>query len=60
MRVNGSTDMSREECLGRALEHEWMAENCLNLRSAVYNYDRARQWRSLSYVAKRVDLAEKK
>ena len=58
MRTIVSTDKSKEECLRRALEYEWLAENGRCQRFAAYHYDRARLWRSLYYLAKPAELAE--
>jgi hypothetical protein len=51
MRTIRSTDKSKEECLRRALEYEWMADNSPNPNAAAYDWDQARLWRSLFYVA---------
>jgi hypothetical protein len=51
MRVIRGTSRTQEECLRRALEYEWLAENSPDPNAAAYAWDRARLWRSLSYVA---------
>jgi hypothetical protein len=51
MRVIRGTSRTQEECLRRALEYEWLAENSPDPNAAAYAWDRGRLWRSLSYVA---------
>jgi hypothetical protein len=58
MRVIRSTSRTKEECLRRALEYEWMAENSPAPNAAAYAWNRARLWRSLSYVADPSSLAQ--
>jgi hypothetical protein len=56
MRIIRSIDESKEECLQRAREYEWMADTSPNPHAAAYCWDRARLWRSLYYVAKPAKL----
>ena len=58
MRIIRSTDKSKVECMARALEYEWRADTSPNPDAAAYNWDRARLWRSLYYVAKPAKPAE--
>lgn len=50
-RITG-TDVSREECLRRALECEWLADGGGSAAGSAYAWDRARLWRSLALVAR--------
>jgi hypothetical protein len=51
MRRIGTTTKTREECLRRALEYEWLAGNGPHTAGAAYAWDQARFWRSLALVA---------
>jgi hypothetical protein len=42
---------SRDECLRRAAELEWLAENCRDARAHAELLDKARLWRSLALRA---------
>jgi hypothetical protein len=46
-----ATDKTREECLRRAWELDWLTENSVSQAGAALAYDRARLWRSLALVA---------
>jgi hypothetical protein len=51
MRRMTTTNKTREECLKRARELDWMAENSVSRDGAAYAYDQARLWRSLALIA---------
>jgi hypothetical protein len=52
MRRIATTTKTREECLGRAIELEWMADNSPSPAGAAYAWDQARLWRSLALLAR--------
>lgn len=52
MRRIAETTETKERCLGRALEFEWLAENSLRPSAVAYALYRARYWRSLALVAR--------
>jgi hypothetical protein len=47
-----STTETREQCLGRAAEWQWLADNSPNPRAAARAWDQARLWRSLALIAR--------
>jgi hypothetical protein len=47
------TEQTKEECLRRALEYEWLMENCTTLEGEGYFWHRARYWKSMYYAAKK-------
>jgi hypothetical protein len=51
MRVVGETSHTRAECLRRAQELDWMAENAPSPKGAAQAWAEARWWRSLALVA---------
>jgi hypothetical protein len=51
MRRIVSSPWSREECLRRAREDEWLAQQCRSAAGAAELFDRIRLWRSLALVA---------
>ena len=51
MRRIVSSPWSREECLRRAKEDEWLAQQCRSAAGAAEIFDRIRLWRSLAVVA---------
>lgn len=51
MRRIVSSPWSREECLRRAREDEWLARQCRSAAGAAELFDRIRLWRSLALVA---------
>ena len=46
------TDMTREACLRRAVELEWLAENSPTRKGWAVSLYEARRWRSLALVAR--------
>ena len=50
-RITGTT-FTREECLRRALQEDWMSENVPSRDGAARAWAMARKWRSLALVAK--------
>jgi hypothetical protein len=55
MRIIRDTDHTKEECLRRVAECEWLMKNAPILAGYDYYWDQARLWRSLYYVAKPAD-----
>jgi len=51
MRRITTTTKTREECQGRAIEMEWMAENSPSPAGEAHAWDQARLWRSLALLA---------
>ncbi len=50
-RITGTT-RTREYCLGRALDYDWLSENSRAADRGAWAWDRARLWRSLALVAR--------
>ena len=46
------TTLTREHCLRRALELEWLSENSRSPNGGAQAWAEARRWRSLALVAK--------
>jgi len=46
------TPFTQQECLRRALDYAWLAENSRCEAAAAYAFYQARRWRSLALVAR--------
>jgi hypothetical protein len=51
MRRVTNTSIGQQECLRRAAEYTWLAENSRCEAAAAYAFHQARRWRSLALVA---------
>jgi len=51
MRRITAVGLSRPECLRRAIEYDWLLNNCRTEEAAAFFFDRARLWRSRALVA---------
>jgi hypothetical protein len=47
-----NTSFTRQQCLGKAMEYEWLAENSRSQRAAACAFYQARYWKSLALVAR--------
>lgn len=46
-----NTSFTQNECLQKAVEYDWLAENSRGEAAAAYAFYQARRWRSLALVA---------
>lgn len=51
MRRVTNTSNTQQECLRRAAEYTWLAENSRSEAAATYAFHQARRWKSLALVA---------
>ncbi|WP_152536299.1 hypothetical protein [Mesorhizobium loti] len=47
-----NTSFTQQECLRKALEYSWLAENSRSEAAAAYAFYQARYWRSLALVGR--------